>query len=213
MGLGIPALHAAGISPVFDTFGPLPIATFGGTGIPNSNVAITTVIDGQSVITLGLTATQRYSSPALTNNGAGTFQAQPGDFGAPAPGYALWNFAFYADVPSGYSAELFFDTDPAIGNTVTTSYTLLPGLTQDSWNLGFGFLNTILGPTNGIAFDPTVDGEYSFALVVKNVAGGEVGRSAINVRAGNPVPDGGATLALLGSSLGLMAAARRKFRK
>jgi len=68
----------------------------------------------------------------------------------------------------------------------------------------------------GIGFDPNAYGEYSFALaVVKNNQ--ILGMSAIVVNAGDgqipapPVPDGGATLALMGLSLaGLGGFARRR---
>ena len=69
-------------APVFDVFGPLSEATFGGGGIPNDNMAITTITTGaddfKTVITLGLSATRRHSNPALTNDGAGTFFAGGG---------------------------------------------------------------------------------------------------------------------------------------
>src|SRR5215469_8414331 len=66
------------------SFGTLSGATFGGTGIPNNAVEITTVNttpngNGASdTITLGLTATPRYQNPALGNNLAGTFSATAG---------------------------------------------------------------------------------------------------------------------------------------
>ena len=49
------------------SFGSLPQATFGGSGIPNNAVQ-----RGRNVgnVILGLTATQRYSSPLVTNDGA-----------------------------------------------------------------------------------------------------------------------------------------------
>ena len=71
--------------PTFDTFGPLPAATFGGSGIPNDSVAISThVIDGGPTITLGLTAHQRFFNPPLTNPSA--------LFGA------KWNFGWFVDL-------------------------------------------------------------------------------------------------------------------
>lgn len=58
------------------------------------------------------------------------------------------------------------------------------------------------------SFDPNVSGEYSFALILRDFSGNELGRAAILV---NAVPDGGATLGLLGASLvGLVALARRQ---
>src|SRR3954462_8248317 len=86
-------VNAAPITPTFTSFGTLATATFGGTGIPNTAVAVTTVVDQGNTITLGLTATPRFDDPAVGNNGAGTFTAQPGSDAAHGqPGYALWNF-------------------------------------------------------------------------------------------------------------------------
>jgi hypothetical protein len=45
--------HAA---PVYDTFGALPQATFGGSGIPNDAVAIGTFSNPAGNFTLGLAA-------------------------------------------------------------------------------------------------------------------------------------------------------------
>ena len=63
--------HAAAIAPTFTTFGTLVGATFGGSGIPNTAVAIAST-DG---LTLGLTAHQRFTGPNLANDSAGTFTA------------------------------------------------------------------------------------------------------------------------------------------
>ena len=73
-------LHAQ-FTPTGGTFGSLPQATFGGSGIPNNAVQMGHNVGG---VDLGLTATQRFTSPALTNDGAGTFFATPG-FDASAP--------------------------------------------------------------------------------------------------------------------------------
>ena len=69
------------------SFGTLAGATFNGTpvssGIDNTNVQITT-IDGA---VLGLSATQRYDNPALSNDGVGTFQALTGTGPATVPSH------------------------------------------------------------------------------------------------------------------------------
>ena len=87
---------AAPIVPDFDTFGALPQATFGGSGIPNTSVAITNVDYQGGAITLGLSAAQRFSNPVVTDDGAGTFFATAGaDTLNGQPTYAMWNFNAY----------------------------------------------------------------------------------------------------------------------
>ena len=68
------AVSATPISPTYDTFGPLTVATFGGSGIPNDAVAIDNTTSG---LVLGLAAHGRYTG-ALANDGAGTFTAAAG---------------------------------------------------------------------------------------------------------------------------------------
>ncbi len=205
--IGLNTAQAAAIIPAFDTFGSLPAANFGGSGIPNNAVAITTIATPNGTITLGLTATPRFSSPPVTNDGAGTFQADAGSYPS-LPAYGLWNFSFYVATTgsvSGYTTQLFYDTNPAVGNDASSFPATPTGNFQDSWNLGMGFI----GDTQGIDFDPSASGQYSFALVVNGPTGAEAGRSAINVNVGT-VPDGGTTLLLLGSALGVMGCVKRK---
>ena len=114
--------------PLYDYFGPLPEATFGGTGIPNEEVAVSTQFeDGDTTITVALSATQRFFNPALTNDGAGTYFAQAGsNFGGPGSTSttegALWNFNYYIKIDSptrtiaDYDITLFYDFDPTFDN-------------------------------------------------------------------------------------------------
>ncbi len=225
---------AAPITPSFTSFGALAGATFGGTGIPNTAVAITQT---NGDLTLGLTAHQRCAGPNLANNGAGMFTANAGfsAFGAtcaiagPSTTLANWNFGAYvggADA-SDLVFSLFYDFNPASGNDQSTHGSASfsgSGLTvpaQSSNNLGFGFLGVtnsfpgIVAPVG--TFDPTVNGQYSFALVAYTPGGTaapvEVARAAIvvNVIGGrNDVPTPG-TLALVGVALlGLAGASRRR---
>jgi hypothetical protein len=222
-------LLATPITPAYTTFGPLSGATFGGTGIPNHAVAITTIGD----VTLGLTAHARYSNPPVSNNGLGVFTAVAGGdiYTVPntQPTWARWNFGWYASSSGSgnYLLELRYDFDPGFGTVESLlGKILIPlgppplglgTLLENSWNLGMTFLGTSTPPwvtpppyplPSNPSFDPNVSGEYSFALILRDLSGKELGRAAILV---NAVPDGGATLGLLGVGLlGLVALARRQ---
>ncbi|MEM6799637.1 MAG: PEP-CTERM sorting domain-containing protein [Planctomycetota bacterium] len=115
-------------TPIFDSFGPFPSANFGGDGIPNDSVAASKqVIDGDTTITIALSATQRFSNPPLTDDGAGTYFATPGsNFGGEPEGVltdtegALWNFNFFIDVDGpgaeikNYQVVLLYDFDTGV---------------------------------------------------------------------------------------------------
>ena len=203
------AAFAAPITPTYSTFGTLSGATFGGTGIPNNAVAITTF----NGVTLGLTATARYANPPVTSNGAGTFYALAGSDTPSA--YGVWNFDFYAANNSltDYNLQLLWDTNPGVGTDQTSLLSLGTGafnagaVTQNSLNLGMGFI--------GGSFSPTASGEYSFALILTNQAGAEVARSAINVNVGTPssVPDAASTGLLSALGLGTLLVAARLNRR
>ena len=181
-------------APIFDTFGPLDEATFGGQGIPNDEVAISSQFTfGTDEITAAMSATQRFSNPALTNDGAGTYFAGPGsNFGGSGESAiegALWNFNFYLNLDStvgnvlaDYQIDLYYDFDTgfdtplgSLGSINITNAllsdpnTATATLSEGSQNLNFGFLASsipgfITAPAG--SFDPDALGEYNFAITI-----------------------------------------------
>lgn len=161
---------AANATPIYTSFGSLPGANFGGTGIPNDAVAKTEVfINGTEQVTLALTAHGRYSNPVVTDNGAGEYFAGPGSncgtptdpIGCPSASQgALWNFAFYISTVNAtfadYTFTLYYDFDPGpntlLGTlgTININNALLAAainpatvtLLQDSQNLMFSAFST-----------------------------------------------------------------------
>ena len=171
------------------TFGSIPGATFGGSGIPNNAM----MVGGSGGATMGLTATPRYTSPAVTNDGAGNYYAPAGiSTGGPTnAGFAGWNFDYYIDpANSGSTFTLYVDTDPAAGNTLGSmmSAAFTSGF-QDSSNLKY---------FSG-SFNPNATGEYTFAIVQRSAAGADQGYVAMNVNVTTtPEPS---SLAMLGTGI------------
>ncbi len=218
------------VVPSFDVFGELPEATWGGSGIDNDNVAITTIEVGDDTITLGMSAHERFVGP-LANDGAGTFFAPPGlfdpDGAGPTIPAAAWNFNFYMNIDGGgtfddYNFNLRYTFDPTFGTDLDDHGTLdfntavdtLGGdlstttLAEGSENLDFAFLADgglpFIDPPAG-TFDPDALGQYSFVLEAWSGDGSTLlGTSAILVT----VPTPGA-LALLGIA-GLAGGRRRR---
>ena len=88
---------------------------------------------------------------------------------------------------------------------------MAPPLAESSNNLGFAFLNLsippfVVPPSVG-PFNPAASGEYTFALIARDVTGAEIGRSAIRVNAA-PEP---ASLALF--AIGVCGVGLRRFRR
>ncbi|GAB4551898.1 MAG: hypothetical protein Tsb0013_14080 [Phycisphaerales bacterium] len=225
----------ASATPIFDVFGPLPQATFGGTGIPNDEVAAgSQFVDGTNTITIALSATQRFSNPPLTNDGAGTYFAGPGSnfggMGESSTEGALWNFNFYMEAVDGsnnpialsnYQIDLYYDFDPApntalgdLGRIDVTAGLLAQmdttNVTQGSQNLNFGFLAAgfpgLVFPPAG-TFDPNALGEYTFALTLSEIGGLGLPLETVSILV--EVVPSAPTLAMLGP-VGLLAMRRRR---
>jgi len=232
--------QASSVVPTFDRFGPLPEATFGGTGIPNDAVAVTEIVDDGNTITLGLTAHQRFANPPLSNDGAGTFTATTGaNFGDPTGATmpssikgATWNFAFFMKIEGGgtfddYQFDVLYDFDPGAGTDeadhgiLDINAAILAGggtlsdftLVQGSQNSLFGFLNDGSLPfITPPSFSPfDPNVQGEYSFaLITSQDEAELGRSAIVV---NVVPEP-SSLALAGcGALGLIGAAglRRRF--
>ncbi|MGY6412012.1 MAG: hypothetical protein ACXIUV_13440 [Alkalilacustris sp.] len=223
--------QASSVTPTFDEFGQLSAATFGGSGIPNDNVAISRLTVGEQTLTLGLTAHQRFASPALTNDGAGTFFARPGNAtlnDGSSDNTAAWNFAWYASVNTGsisdFDIKLYWDIDPGVGTPILELGSVgVPGefcwwgcfsvqpSSEGSQNLSFNLFpfenQTKQSPDFSGGFDQFALGEYSFLMTASR--DGHETSVGINVNV-IPVP---AALPLLAggiSLLGLMGWRRRR---
>lgn len=202
-------------------------ATFGGSGIPNDPMSwnlIDTNNDGAGDLLIAIGASQRYSSPVLTNDGSGNFFATPGDTDCTGASAACttdgprWNFNFFvesllgpiADVATGLG--LTYELDP---NTPATAFVNLfdpqanTQLVQFSWNLGFAFLNagTFGSVPAGETFDRQDTGTYGFSLVA-NGANGDIAVD-MSVTTANAVSSP-STLAIFGLSMLALVGFRKR---
>lgn len=222
---------AAPVTPVAPMFGDVQTATatpvtFGGMGIPTDRSAFGTftAMNGDQLI-LGLAAHQRFSNPALADDGAGTYTAGAGaNDGTPGSMVgtigATWNFAFFVEVIDNgggsamgdFGTSLLYDLDPGAGTDDADHGTIALGALgaagmlnpiEGSQNANFGFLTVPapgLTPPAFAPFDPNAPGEYTFAL---RSTLGEVAIQVNVVSASEP-----GALALAGAGLAVLGATR-----
>ena len=225
--VGLPGTASA--TPTFDVFGPLP----GTLGSPNEQAAQSLFgqfFDGF----LGLSVTARASSPAVSDDGAGTYFAEPGSNNGGQS--TTWDFNVYAAGPGNATFadiifELRYDLDPGrdtpesqLGTVNLNGALGTPGAPAQVI-AGFNLLDNVfrIGTVPGIITPPTFRdfdadalGEYSFILAASTPSNNELARVAIDVNVGLPesttLPEP-ATLALFGLGLaGLAVAQRRRLR-
>lgn len=204
--------------------------TFGGSGIPNNLLTFFTATTDNDTLLFALTAHQRFSSPTVTTDGAGTYFAAAGNCSgsncADTP-RAAWNFAWFVGSQNGSnlldigltSLTLRYDTDASTSTDFGTINLLewlglsqTSNITQGSQNMTFGFLFDSMTP--GITapqgtFDRNLDGEYRFVLEA-SFNNDALGTAAIDVVVGDGAVDvpAPAPLALLG--LGVLGLALRR---
>lgn len=173
------AANAAAV-PISTSFGTLPGTEFGGDGIPADAVQIATYDLGNSdVLTLGITATPRFSAPKVGNDGAGTFTVKTGTTtsGSGLLG-STWNFSFFigltdsagGDIEASIESlglQLLYDFNPGVSTPTNElgvlSYPVLP------------LLSTVTNETPGDASSPIVKLEGSQNLLFGYLANDAAG--------------------------------------
>ena len=205
--LAIASLFASGLAAMATsttTFGTLPGATWGGSGIDNNNAVITTInvsdpFTAGDVVTLGLEANPRSTPGVLANDGVSTYFATTG---SPAghPTLSTWNIGFFLgsspnNTLSRYTFTLTYGLEGGTSFTFDPmtigDNTGAPNSALNSENLGFGFLSVPIG-----GFNPNAAGIYDFTLdayLGQEHLGSDSAKVVVR-----SVPDGGSTIAMLG---------------
>jgi hypothetical protein len=181
-------------SPIFQNFGQFDPFTGLGSGIPNDAVAWSEFDFGQQRLTMALTATERYCTDPVANDGAGTFTANAGINAvncsnvATTPG-ANWNFGLYFALDGDITFSDFFaglaqsnqilnvrfnyDTDPSAaisyGSIDIAAWALAAAgdsnVFQTSQNMHFSWLdNPLYVAPPAIDFDPNSAGTYNLSM-------------------------------------------------
>lgn len=217
-GMANATIVSSGFGSVPGAFG---VPTFSGNGIPNDTINWVVIENAQNQqVILGMSATQRFSSPVVTNDGAGTYQAQPG-LGAGSATASTWNFNFFiattaaslTDVLSGLTLSYDVDSGPGTDFGVIDLFQFATTqVIEDSQNLSFDFLYNgalpfISAPTGG--FSPFESGKYAFNLqaTYDSAAAGPV-QNGVGITV-QVVPEPG-VFALFG--VGLLFVASRRYR-
>lgn len=111
---------------IYDEFGSFEDATWGGDGIPNDAVAASKqIVNGDDTVRVAMSATERYSNPAVGDNGEAIYSAGTGSncgvstdpVGCPSTNEgALWNWNYFVDVAGGgtlgdYQIDIWYDLE------------------------------------------------------------------------------------------------------
>ena len=189
----------------FDVTSPDPIVI--GTGIPNTNMAVS--LDTCNGIALSLGAIERYVGGIVPETSMPSRYRIPTGFSdtpeGGTPG-ARWNYLLSVNLGSltfqDVVVEFGVDFDPSEDIDLTNpseAYTLygtlndvlvgtgveFTGFFQDSQNLAFGFWADLLANT-GMTFDPDINGVYHIGVYAKSLSGALLASSEISVEAYTP---------------------------